>query len=251
MLAVVLWGTSPVLAMEIPVEDFTIQSITPIKKGLLPEQRREAIQSFLLESLKPEYEFDITSIISHQTRTCDRYSFTTCILNDGSEWVENPPGLDRFLGYLYLKKAIEHYDDQKILYAIETRFAYKKPDGDITIRIEPYSNNFFKTLPVLNSYDFCTFSRYLPGKEDVQFQARSLIGGKKEIKAKWTLLSRIRFTDIQSEYDNTKYKNIKRGAQGKICIYDTEYRSFSNAADPYFDESGDQTFTFLFNELKG
>lgn len=221
MLAVMLWGTSPVFGMEIPEEDFDIRAMTPIKEGLPPEQRREVIQSFLKESLKPEYEFDESRILSRETRKFNGRTFTTCLLDDGSLWVQNIGGLERFLGYLYLKKAIEHYDPDTLC-AIETRFAYRKPNEDITIRIDPYSkSNYFNTLPVLNSNDFCTYSRYVKGSEGFTFRELE----SDERKAIYLLQTRIRFTDIKSEDDMNKYKNMKR-TNGKLSIYDTEYRSF-------------------------
>ncbi len=232
MLAVLLCGTSPLFAMEIPEENFDIRSITPIKNGMPPEQRREAIQSFLKESLKPEYELKTTEI-SGQSRQCGGVGrlFQTYTLNDRSEWVMGEGGLNRFLGHLYLKKAIEHYD-LKTLCVVETRFAYKNPSNDITINIHPNGKNSLKNIPIIDSMDFYSLSRYVEDERLTFENADTAIRNELSI-----LRKKIGFTDIEG------YANLRR-KDGRVHIIDTEYGSFSNSFEPYFEGSSALSFIF-------
>ena len=205
-----------------------IRAITPIKSGMNSEQQREAIESFLKESLKPEYEFKTAEIIGKQTRQCIARSFQTYTLKDGSEWVMGQGGLNRFLGHLYLKKAIEHYD-LKTVCVVETRFAYKS-DGDILVSIKPNNEDPLKNLPLIDSMDFFSLSRYIGDERLTRVDA-------KENEELEILRTEIGFTDM------TFYENLRR-SDGKIRIIDTEYGSFSNPYEPYFDGNSNLIFTF-------
>ncbi|MBY0500784.1 MAG: hypothetical protein K2P93_02130 [Alphaproteobacteria bacterium] len=221
-------------------EEFDIRTITPIKKDTLPEQRRQAIQSFLKEVLKPEYALDKANILSRE-KTGGKENLTICTLTDGSKWVENPGGIERYLGYSYLKKAIEHHG-LKILEALETRFAYKKSNGGIFIWIQPYKKiafNGFSELPLLQSEDFYTYTRYGEG-EKVTHDVIQALNAMEEFE---TLSTEIGFTDLR-ERDTENYINNIIMRDGKIYIYDTEYRSFSNSHSFYFDKNTEMEFTF-------
>lgn len=235
MLAAVVCGASPVFAMETENEKIDIRAITPIKNGMNSEQRKGAIESFLKEPLKSEYEFKTAEISSKQSRQCGGVGriFQTYTLNDRSEWVIGTGGLNRFLGHLYLKKAIEHYD-LKTLCVVETRFAYRNSNSDITISIRPSGQDGLKNIPVIDSMDFFSLSRYV-GDERLTFED---CAEDNAIRNELSILRRkIGFTDIDG------YTNLRK-KDGKIYIIDTEYGSFTNLFEPYFDGSGDLTFTF-------
>lgn len=231
ILSVIICEASPVFAMD--AEELDIRAITPIKSGMDSDQRREAIHSFLKDALKPEYELNQAELSSTQYRQAGGNGrlFQTYTLNDGSEWVMGQGGLNRFLGHLYLKKAIEHYKLETLCVA-ETRFASKNPNGDITIRIHPNGRDRLQNIPVIDSMDFFSLSRYV-GEERLPM----LLRDAKEREELRILSTKIGFTDMLG-YANLRRKN------GKIYIIDTEYGSFSNYFPPYFDGSGDLTFTF-------
>lgn len=232
ILGIMICGASTVFAME--SEEFDIRAITPIRSDMNSEQRKEAIHSFLKESLKPEYELKSTEISGSQFRQCGGVGrgFQTYTLNDGSEWVMGQGGLNRFLGHLYLKKAIEHYD-LKTLSVVETRFVYRKANSDIIIiNIHPNGQNSLKNIPVIDSMDFFSLSRYVGDERLTSENADTDI-----IKELSILSTKIGFTDIIG------YTNLRR-KDGRVYIIDTEYGSFSNLFEPYFEGSGDLTFTF-------
>jgi len=215
-------------AMDSENESVDIRAITPIKHGMNSEKRREAIQSFLRESLKPESELRTTEISGKQTRQCGVRMFQTYTLNDGSEWVMGQGGLSRFLGYLYLKKAIEYYG-LKTLRVVETRFAYRNPSGDIEISVKPVAEKHLINIPTIDSKNFFSLSRYM-GDD------RPTLGeGVEELEI---LRTKIGFTDLA-------FNANLRKKDGIIYIIDTEYPSFSSTnISPYIDKDDGKAFTF-------
>jgi hypothetical protein len=193
------------------------------------EQRKQVIQSFLKESLKPEHELKQAEISGSQFRQCGARGFNTYVLKDGSEWVMGQGGLNRFLGHVYLKKAIEHYG-LETLRVVETRYAYKNPNSDITINIHTNGQDKLKNIPVIDSKDFFSLSLYVGDNRPKEV-------GDKENEELEILRTKIGFTDM------TFYANLRK-YEGKIYIIDTEYGSFSSPYDPYFDNNGALTFTF-------
>jgi hypothetical protein len=121
---------------------------------------------------------------------------------------------------------------------VETHFAYRKLSGDISVTIQPAKYDNLKNIPVIDSIDFFSLSRYVG---DVRPQALEIeLNEYEELK---TLQNKIGFTDMLA------YANLRR-KDGKIIIIDTEYGSFSNSSFlPYFDEEADLEFTFSRAEL--
>lgn len=227
VLGVVVFGISPVFATMQENETIDISSITPIKSGMNSgPQRREAIQAFLKDSLKPEYELQGDKMLEQHVRKCGVKECETYTLEDGSEWVQGSGGLNRFLGHLYLKKAIEHYN-LETLRVVETRYVYINGDNSITVSINP--SGPLRNVPVIDSKDFLSFSRYIGDERPV--------AAEKEREELEILRTRIGFTDMAF------YGNLRR-YDGKIYIIDTEYGSFSSTLSPYFENHGELSFTF-------
>lgn len=215
-------------------ERIDIRAITPIKSDMDSQKRREVVRDFLTKALDPVYELNQADIVSTQTRQiAGGRSFQTYTLKDGSEWVMGSGGLNRFLGHLYLKRAIEHYGLQTLC-VVETRFAYKDPGNRaISITISPRGQDRLKNIPVINSTSFFSLSRYIG---DTRVEAL----GEVEAQELERLRKEIGFVDIDG---NT---NLRRH-EGKIYIIDTEYGSFAAPYAPYFVDDGDLKFTL---ELK-
>lgn len=224
------------IAMDESDETMDIRAITPIKSGMNSEQRRGAIQSFLRESLTNKgMELKTADISSEQKRQCGGVGrlFDTYTFKDGSEWVMGAGGLNRFLGYLYLQKAIEHYGLKNVCVA-ETRFAYKKPSGAISISVKPIGDKPLENIPTIDSQDFFSLSRYV-GDD------RPALG---EVNEELDILhTKIGFTDFLLN------SNLRK-KDGKIYVIDTEYGSFSSTnISPYMDEDGELKFTFSRDSL--
>ena len=87
--------------------------------------------------------------------------FQVLILNDNSEWVFGSGGLERFLGYLYLKKAIDHHGLAKFR-AAETKFLYQpKQEGKISLTVKSANGTPLKNVRTIDSKDFISLSRYV------------------------------------------------------------------------------------------
>jgi hypothetical protein len=213
ILGIAICGANPLFAMD--TEELDIRAITPIKSGMNSEQQNEAIRLFLEESLKPEYEIKRADIVSMQTRSFGRRElereFKIFTLKDGSEWVLGEGGLDRFLGYLYLKKAIEHYK-LKTLCPVETRFLKRTAENrEISTSVIPFTKKGFNPIYLIDSQDFFSLSRYV-GDEEVTSETED---EENELR---TLRRKIGFTDQNRE-------NLRR-KDGMIYILDTASTSF-------------------------
>lgn len=230
MLGMIICAANSVFATD--SEEFDIHAITPIKNGMNSDERREAIQTFLKEALTVESELtgEVCSSQKRQAAGGGRF-FDTYTLTDGSEWVMGQGGLNRFLGYVYLKKAVEHYGFKK-LKVVETVFTYRKPEGDITINIYPEWRGNLKNIPVIDSDDFFSLSRYV-GDERLTYETVD----EDTINELSILSKKIGFTDILG------YANLRK-KDGTVYIIDTEYDSFSNPFDSHFEGEGDLSFTF-------
>ena len=245
MFGVALYGVNPVFAME--AEEFDIRAITPLRNGMNDEQRREAIQKFLQDSLKPELEIKETELSEKNMRIRGVTSkqFQTYTLTDGSEWVHGGVGLDRFLGYLYLKKAIKSYGFKKLC-LVETRFLHIKQNddmdkGDISINIGDFgkisisidSSKKINAEAVINSKNFCSLSRYVGDEHLTYLEVCNNENIKNELRI---LREKIGFRDmncVENSYSYI-YHNLRK-KDGMIYIFDTEYFSFEDytKGDPF------------------
>lgn len=228
ILGIALCGVLPAFAMDLPekAEDCDIRFITPLKKDMDSTQQLAAIQSFLKNSLDPEYEIDESKLSVPESRV-HSHLFNVCTHNDGSKWVPGNGGLQRFLGFCYLKKAINHFGLKHIDVA-ETRFCYKDQK---LILINVDDVNFkLKNIPFITSDSFSSYSLYVG---DERLQGHTEEEGK-ELKI---LRDQIGFTDIEM------WANLRR-KDGKIYVIDTEFRSFGRLQESYFDISSGFRFAF-------
>jgi hypothetical protein len=249
MVCVAICGVSPVFAMGPEKEPFNLRSITPLRKDMNDEQQREAIQVFLQDSLKPESEIKEPELLERNkiTRKVALRQFETYTLTDGSEWVQGGVGLDRFLGYLYLKKAMEAYGLKKVC-VVETRYTHIKQyddmdSGDISINIGDFGkisisidrSGKITEEPVINSKNFCSLSRYVGDK----YLTYLALVNDKDAKTELNILNKkIGFRDMSCVQNGSSftYSNL-REKDGMIYIIDTEYFSFEDYSklDPLSD----------------
>ncbi len=229
ILTIAMCGTGSTFATPTANEPMDIRAITPIKKGMDSGQIKQAVDGFLKESLKPEGELKQSQITGKQFRQCGVRGFPTYILEDGSEWVMGAGGLNRFLGYVYLKKAIVHYNLQT-LDVVETRYVYKNKDDEIAVSVSTEGYNRLKNIPLVDSNDFFSLSVYLGDVRPEELTPKEW----EEIKI---LNTQIGFTD-------TSFNANLRRYQGKIYVIDTEYASFSNSFEPYVDLKDELNFRF-------
>ena len=211
-----------------------ISNITPIKNGMNKEEAAIAIQKFLqTEVLKPENELHVKDIIKNeivQTNGIGRM-FQLVTFVDGSQWVPAFDGIQRFIGALYLKKALEHH---KLIdfCAVETKFILQCPEETITITIKRSQDEPLKNLLTINSKNFISLSRYVGDKKPEltfpcnKFNLRKLTG----------------FRDFMAN------ANLRiRDGDNKVTVIDTEYNSFSSddLENISPQEIDDTTFIFL------
>jgi len=218
-----------VTSKEIDPEKLDIRAITPIRNGMTSEPQQKAIEEFLADSLKPEFEINNTELSKEKMKirkvgaSGEFYIYT---LENNSEWVCGKGGLERFLGYLYLKKAIEFYGLKKFR-VVGTRFAYRTQNRDInhisiteTIKGIPVMEG----IPVIDSMNFYSFSHYV-GDEYLTYEDVYL---DKEILGEFnTLRDKIGFKDVGC---GSYYANLRK-KDGMIYIIDTEYNSFSSPTE--------------------
>lgn len=217
-------GLSPIAAMEeiadsgdkrnasIPI---SIRDITPVKDGMNKEEAATAIQNFLqTEVLKAENELRIKDIIkqeSVQTNGTGRI-FQLITLADGTQWVPAFDGLQRFLGALYLKKAIEHHKIRDFC-AVESKFILKDSREAITITVKNPQNSPLKNVFTINSNNFISLSRYVGDKKpDFGFPCDA---------------SNLRKLTGFSDFAANANLRIRDG-DNKVTVIDTEYSSFSS-----------------------
>jgi hypothetical protein len=210
-------------------DEMDIRAITPIKSGMNAEQQRGAVLSFLREFLNPDYELNPADIVNQQSRQCKARSFETYTFRDGSEWIMGQGGLNRFLGYLYLKKAIEHYG-LRTLRVVDTRFAYRDQKNDkISISVMRACEKPLVNIPTIDSMNFFSLSRYVGDDRPTAGEA------SEELEI---LRTKIGFTDLE-------FNANLRKKDGIIYVIDTEYNSFSSENIlPYIDQDGELNFTF-------
>jgi len=230
-----------------------IGDITPVKDGMSKEEAKEAILSFLKnEVFKPENEIKQGDIISDTTkafgaRTAEKSRIIT--LKDGTQWIAGDKGLQRFLGALYLKKAIEHHGLHQWR-AVETKFILKNTGETITIQVKKSQDDPLKNIFTINSDKFISFSRYIGDDKVTNTDLEKILG---DLIERHAITHATGFFDMGSagEYPNLRIQDHK------ITLIDTEYSSFKNAnkVQPPSEktelELGGTTFTFPINELMG
>lgn len=215
-----------------------IGDITPVKDGMSREEAEMVIQNFLqTEVFKRENELHMKDIVkqeSVQTNGTGRI-FQLITFADGTQWVPcSNDGLQRFLGALYLKKAIEHHNINDFC-AVETRFILKDQRENITIVIKNPQDAPLKNIFTLNSNNFISVSRYVGDKKPDIFYSCDKLNLKK----------------LTGFSDFTANANLRiQDGNHKVTVIDTEYGSFSNdnTVDTPSQETelqlGGATFTF-------
>jgi len=170
---------------------------------------------FKTEVFNPKHEIKESEIKNREERDTGpgTRSFSVLTLEDGTEWVLGDRSIQRFLGYLYLKKSIEYHQLVKFRPA-EVRYIYKPKIKDrISVRVKTINEGSLKGLRTINSSDFFSVSKYMgdtkPEEQDIPF-------GEKFI-----LVSEIGFVDIA-------YGANLRKEGDHIYILDTEYGSFKS-----------------------
>jgi hypothetical protein len=201
------------------------------------EEAGGAIQRFLqTEVLNQENELymkDISKQEYVQTNGTGRM-FQLITFVDGTQWVPAADGLQRFLGALYLKKAIEHHNISDFC-AVETKFILKGCEETITIKVKQLQDKPLKNIFTINSNDFISLSRYVGDKKpDLSFSC-----------------DKVNLKKLTGFSDFTVNANLRiQDGNPKVIVIDTEYGSFSND-DPVNIPSqeieldiGGTTFTF-------
>jgi hypothetical protein len=216
-----------------------IGSITPVKDGMSKEEARIAIQAFLKEEVfKPQNEIhkeDIKTVELQSKNTVGTYKIMT--LKDNTKWViaTSRGGLQRFLGALYLRKAIDHAD-LKNWRAVETKFIMKNPENDITVTVKRSQEEPLIDIFTIGSDDFITVSRY---------------AGDQKPSSDFDPAKTINFTKHTCFRDLAANANLRiQEGDNTIIVIDTEYGSFYNdgtvktpSLQTQLDLS-DATFTF-------
>ena len=222
-----------------------IGDITPVKDEMNKKAAKTAIKNFLkAEVFKPENEINAKDIVSDRPKKFgtrgDEQRFIT--LKDGTEWVGSKDGLQRFLGAIYLRKAI---DENKVLkfQAVETKFMIKEQPQNITINIKKSEDTPLKNIFTINSDNFISFSRYVGDKKPTKEDLQGFIV--------YELLHNTGYSDFggYGEYPNLRIKV----EDNKIIVIDTEYASFENkdkVKEPENKELGGSTFTFSIADFK-
>lgn len=130
-----LCGTDPSFAMNTPVND--APTLTPIKKGLSFEPQREDIRVFLNGVLKPENELKRDELEGPIGSRRDReYRFYEAYQSKDQKllWIKGNGGLQRYLGYCYLQKALDFYKEDRLCVA-PTKFVHESQGDEISVNI--------------------------------------------------------------------------------------------------------------------
>lgn len=219
----------------------TILDITPIKEWMSRAEAETALKTFLKKDVFNEENLFQHSIIKEEyVRPTPGKTFLLITCEDGSQWVPNVDGLQRFIGALYLNKAIKYYDLRKWR-AVETKFILHRPEEPFTIVIKKSQDTPLQNIFTINSAYFTTFSRY----------AGDLIPDMDTL-----------YTEVSPIRKFTGYKDFAGGANvriipgvDKITLIDTEYTSFTTddivmPPSPAAEERlGGVEFTFSFASL--
>lgn len=231
---------------------FNIGNITPVKNTMTSkEEAKKAIQLFFQqEVLKPENELkesDIAAVQNVSTNGTGRI-FTLITMADETQWVQGFGGIERFLGALYLKKAIEFHGLGNEWKVAETKFVLKKPiEEGITVTVKSSQKSPLKNIFTVDSRDFIPLSRYA-GEEKPGTQSCSHIRNLSPKCGKLTTSTG--FSDMLA-FANFR---VQEGDE-KITVIDTEYRSFCSdtIVTPPSDEVEKEigNFTFTFSEVSG
>lgn len=126
------------------------------------ELQEETVALFLKEILTPENELKQSELSSSQSYSDGGRFFNVYGFKDESLWVMGNLGIERFLGYVYLKKAIEHYNLKNLCVA-ETKFIFKKEKGDVKANVIPSTCTQLQNviIPVIHSSGVYSLSRYM------------------------------------------------------------------------------------------
>lgn len=233
MAIIIIYPLSNCISMSDDQGEIDITCITPIKSGMDSEKRREAIKSFLKEHLKSESRFDINEVCEAEDVKISGREIRIFTLKDQSKWVFCRGDLERFIGYIYLRRVID-YLGLKTTCAAESKFMLMPGKSDISVTIHPSGKGRLKDIPVIDSPDFCTFSRYY-GDERVEFYDRSY-----DLSNDLLLLIKYGFLEIS---------NIRKKDE-KFYVFDTEYDSFDNNGTTIdIDQTLENTFSFSASNL--
>ncbi|MEN8236358.1 MAG: hypothetical protein ABFQ95_02235 [Pseudomonadota bacterium] len=204
---------------------------------------------------KPENEINERGIVSDTTKKFgtrgDAQRFIT--LKDNTKWVGSKDGLQRFLGALYLKKAINNHRPENTsvskFRAVETKFMIKGQPKNITIKIKKSKDNPLKNIFTINSDNFISFSRFVGDHKPTD---ADLLRLGVDFSGKYALT----YTNGYSDFvQNTNLRIASK--DNKVTVIDTEYSSFRNInnkvkapSQKTESEIGGSTFTFPVTDFK-
>lgn len=242
---------TPTIAMEIETDfnhsrKMNIGDITPVKDGMTEEDAKSAIQSFFRNEVfveQNEITWEDICRVENTSSPAGR-SYTLITLNDRSEWVPNvpvqrngdqyvvvrhglddPDGIQRFLGALYLKKAISYHSLETELRAVDTKFLLINPMNPINIKVKKSTDEPLENIFTIDSQDFISLSRYAG-------ETKPNLGSKKRFEL-------IKLTSYCDLVGNVNLR--KEAASNIITIIDTAYNSFLNdkfySYEKYMDQS--------------
>ncbi|MBN9343280.1 MAG: hypothetical protein BGO76_03455 [Caedibacter sp. 38-128] len=240
-------GTTPTIATEDVTEVdakktsstlISIRDITPIKNSMNKEEAEKAIHDFFQTEVLIEenelYSEDIARQEFVRSNAIGR-SFELITMKDGTQWVPAFDGLQRFLGALYLKKAIEHHNINDFR-VVETKFMMKNLEEDIVISVKKLLDEPLKNIYTINSNNFISLSRYV-GDE------------KLTLDYNCNLINLRYLTGFMDFAGNANLRILK--GDNKVTVIDTEYRSFSSDVLEWSQEVesdiGGTKFTFSIN----
>jgi hypothetical protein len=211
-----------------------IGDLTPVKDGMTKEEAKSATRSFFQKEVFTQQNEvgwqDIRRV--DQTSSSAGRSYTLITLHDRTQWVPNVPvnwngthyvpdispldrtyGLQRFLGALYLKKAINNHSLEETWRAIDAKFLLINPLDPITVTVKKSTDDPLKNIFTIDSRDFIALSRYAGEKKP------DLEMSEEKFKLK-------KFTSFSDLIGNVNLR-VEDGSN-IITIIDTAYDSFHN-----------------------
>ncbi len=221
----------------------TIEDLTPVKPEMTLPEATDAIRDFLKTVLTSDNRIsmeeieDVSEVKMPSGRLCTRIT-----LADGTQWIQGTGGLERFLGALYLNKALDVHPVSRFR-AVKTKFLFKPAHpGQVTVKIADTKSKPCHIFTI-NSGDFICLSQYVGDvKPDV-------FGGVKvsELTLKTGFSDTAGFANFRVTQDNT------------ITVIDTEYHSFDNGIREHLiipapspdqiTELGNKKITFNISEI--
>jgi hypothetical protein len=199
-----------------------ISDITPVKNGMNIEEARDKIKDFLKNQvLTPENLISSQDIIDEGEIILNSGRMLEVItLKDQTTWVKGAGCLQRFVGALYLKKAIQAHNLNQ-WQAVESKIRFSKNEipPEITVTAKPALETPLKNLLTINSRNLISYSQYVGDTKPVS----------NPFDANVVLLPLKTLQELTGYHDFAAYANFRvQEGNNKVTIIDTEYGSFSS-----------------------